>query len=49
VHSHGTISFSAEHHVPLKTVWVIAVQNAERSLASAFVPDSVPPPILDGR
>ena len=43
----GTISFSSESHVPVKTVWVIAVQNGEKSLASAFVPDSVPPPILD--
>jgi branched-chain amino acid transport system substrate-binding protein len=43
----GTISFSSESHVPLKTVWVIAVQNGEKSLASAFVPESVPPPILD--
>jgi len=43
----GTISFSSESHVPLKTVWVIAVQNGEKSLATAFVPASVPPPILD--
>jgi branched-chain amino acid transport system substrate-binding protein len=43
----GTISFSPQTHVPLKTVWVIAVQNGEKSLASAFVPASVPPPILD--
>ncbi len=41
----GTISYSADSHVPLKTVWVIAVQNGEKSLARAFVPDSVPPPI----
>jgi branched-chain amino acid transport system substrate-binding protein len=43
----GTISFSSESHVPLKTVWVIAVQDGEKSLADAFVPDSIPPPILD--
>jgi len=43
----GTISFSPQSHVPLKTVWIIAVQNGEKSLASAFVPASVPPPILD--
>jgi len=42
----GTISFSRQSHVPLKTVWIIAVQNGEKSLASAFVPASVPPPIL---
>jgi branched-chain amino acid transport system substrate-binding protein len=42
----GTISFSPQSHVPLKTVWIIAVQNGEKSLASAFVPASVPPPIL---
>ena len=43
----GTISFSPQSHVPLNTVWIIAVQNGEKSLASAFVPASVPPPILD--
>jgi branched-chain amino acid transport system substrate-binding protein len=43
----GTISFSPQSHVPLKTVWVIAVQKGEKSLASAFVPASIPPPILD--
>jgi len=43
----GTISFSPASHVPLKTVWVIAVQNGEKSLATAFVPTSVPPPTLD--
>jgi len=43
----GTISFSPASHVPLKTVWVIAVQNGELSLASAFVPNSVPPPMVD--
>jgi branched-chain amino acid transport system substrate-binding protein len=42
----GTISFSPESHVPLKTVWILEVQGGERSLASHFVPDSVPPPIL---
>jgi len=45
----GTISFSPASHVPLKTVWVIAVRNGEKSLASDFVPDSVPPPISDER
>jgi branched-chain amino acid transport system substrate-binding protein len=43
----GTISFSSESHVPLKTVWILEVQAGTRSLASAFIPDSVPPPILD--
>jgi len=42
----GTISFGPESHVPLKTVWVIAVQNGEKGLAEAFIPDSIPPPIL---
>jgi len=42
----GTISFGRQSHVPLKTVWIIAVQNGEKGLASAFVPVSVPPPIL---
>jgi branched-chain amino acid transport system substrate-binding protein len=41
----GTISFSSDSHVPLKTVWVIAVQNGEKRLASSFVPESVPPPL----
>jgi len=45
----GTISFDKASHVPSKTVWVIAVQDGERSLASHFVPDSVPPPIPDAR
>jgi len=42
----GTISFRAQSHVPLKTVWVVAVHDGEQSLASAFVPDAVPPPLL---
>jgi branched-chain amino acid transport system substrate-binding protein len=45
----GTISFSAPSHVPSKTVWVIAVQDGAKKLASHFVPGSVPPPILDAR
>ena len=44
----GTISFNSQSHVPLKTVWLITVQNGEKSLATSLVPDSVPPPILDG-
>jgi len=43
----GTISFSPASHVPLKTVWVIAVQNGEKTLADAFIPKSVPTPILN--
>lgn len=42
----GTISYSSSSHVPLKTVWVISVQNGEKSLADAFVPDVVPRPFL---
>jgi len=45
----GTISFSSESHVPLKTVWVITVQDGQESLADAFVPDSIPSPILDNQ
>jgi branched-chain amino acid transport system substrate-binding protein len=41
----GTISFSSESHVPLKTVWILEVQDGERSLASQLIPESVPPPI----
>ncbi|MEJ2087279.1 MAG: ABC transporter substrate-binding protein [Gammaproteobacteria bacterium] len=41
----GTISFSPESHVPLKTVWVIAVHNGEKSLARSFIPSAVPPPL----
>jgi len=43
----GTISFSPENHVPLKTVWIIEVQNGEKNLADDFIPNSVPPPILN--
>jgi branched-chain amino acid transport system substrate-binding protein len=42
----GTISFSRESHVPLKTVWILEVQDGVRSLATQFVPESVPPPLL---
>lgn len=45
----GTISFSPGSHVPLKTVWIVRVQSGEKSLADAFVPQSVPAPILDAR
>jgi hypothetical protein len=31
--------------VPLKTVWIVEVQAGVRSLADAFVPQSVPPPL----
>jgi len=41
----GTITFSRDSHVPLKTVWVIEVQDGGKSLARAFVPDSVPAPL----
>jgi len=41
----GTVSFSSRSHVPSKTVWILEVQNGARSLAEAFIPDSVPPPI----
>jgi branched-chain amino acid transport system substrate-binding protein len=43
----GTISFSPQSHVPLKTVWVIAVQNGQESLADAFIPAEVPASILE--
>jgi branched-chain amino acid transport system substrate-binding protein len=43
----GEISFSSESHVPLKTVWIVQVQDGATSLADAFIPDSVPTPILD--
>lgn len=42
----GTISFRKESHVPLKTVWTIHVSDGELSLAAAFIPESVPPPII---
>jgi len=41
----GTISFAPGSHVPLKTVWILEVQGGQRSLADAFVPSSVPPPL----
>ena len=45
----GTISFSSGSHVPLKTVWVVAVQDGKKSLADAFVPQSIPPPMVGSR
>ena len=41
----GNISFNEESHVPLKTVWTIQVTEGELSLADAFIPESIPPPI----
>jgi len=43
----GTISFSPGSHVPSKTVWILRVQDGEKSLAEALVPESVPPPIRE--
>jgi len=42
----GTISFREGSHVPLKTVWTIRVSDGELSLAAAFIPESVPSPII---
>ena len=44
----GTISFSEEFHVPLKTVWTIRVTDGQLSLAKGFIPELVPPPIIPG-
>ncbi len=41
----GTIGYSRESHVPLKTVWTIKVTQGQRSLVTAFIPKSVPAPI----
>jgi branched-chain amino acid transport system substrate-binding protein len=42
----GTISYTEENHVPQKTVWIIRVTQGQRSLAAAFIPEVIPPPIL---
>jgi branched-chain amino acid transport system substrate-binding protein len=42
----GTITFDEQSHVPLKTVWIIRVSDGALSLAEAFIPESVPPPII---
>jgi branched-chain amino acid transport system substrate-binding protein len=42
----GTISYTADNHVPQKTVWIIRVSAGQRALATSFVPEVVPPPIL---
>jgi branched-chain amino acid transport system substrate-binding protein len=44
----GTISFTASDHVPRKTVWIVQVEAGQAFLADSFVPDRVPPPIVDG-
>lgn len=41
----GTISFAPDQHVPLKTVWIIKVEDGKQSLAKSFVPGKVPPPL----
>lgn len=42
----GTISYSAESHVPNKNVWIVKVKQGESSLAQTMVPSGVPPPFL---
>ena len=42
----GTISYSAERHVPDKNVWIVKVTQGESSLAQTMVPSRVPPPFL---
>jgi branched-chain amino acid transport system substrate-binding protein len=41
----GTISYSAESHVPNKNVWIVKVAHGESSLAQILVPDQIPSPI----
>jgi len=41
----GTITFGPGSRVPLKTVWILEVEDGQRSLADAFVPVSVPEPL----
>lgn len=38
----GKISYSHQHHVPKKTVWIIQVTDGEKQLASQFVPTKIP-------
>ena len=40
----GTISYTNNNHVPKKTVWIIHLDEGQRSLAAAFVPDIDPFP-----
>lgn len=42
----GTISYSAESHVPNKNVWIVSVAHGESSLAQALVPSQIPSPIM---
>ncbi len=41
----GTISYTADNHVPKKTVWIIKVKDGEESLATSMIPKDVPMPI----
>lgn len=41
----GTISYTADNHVPKKTVWIIQVEDGKESLATSTIPENVPMPI----
>ncbi len=42
----GTITYSADSHVPNKNVWIVRVAHGESSLAQTLVPSQVPLPIM---
>ncbi|MEM1283349.1 MAG: ABC transporter substrate-binding protein, partial [Chlamydiota bacterium] len=42
----GTISYSADHHVPVKTVWIIQVKDGKESLATSMIPKNVSEPLI---
>jgi len=39
----GTISYSPQHHVPIKTVWILEVANGKQKLATQFIPTKIVP------
>lgn len=42
----GNISYSIDSHVPKKPVWIIEVNNGNKTLADHFIPNDVPPPLI---
>ena len=43
----GKYLYSANNHVPQKTVWIIKIKNGKRILADQITPKNVPAPIAD--
>jgi branched-chain amino acid transport system substrate-binding protein len=40
----GTLSYDPDHHIPRKSVAIVAIDRGQYSLAAQFVPSTVPPP-----